>query len=151
MAVALLRKFLRARSGVAAIEFAFVSVLLVTMLLVVTDFGLAANRKMQVQSAAQAGAQYAMARGYKPVSIVSAVKNSTSYAGIDANPAPVQFCGCPLGTGVEVAACGAPCAGGSMAGTYVTVSATGNYQPILPNYFLPENVAFSSASTARIK
>jgi Flp pilus assembly protein TadG len=151
MAIALLRKFFRASSGVAAIEFAFVSILLVTLLLVVTDFGLAANRKMQVQSAAQAGAQYAMARGYKPGSIESAVKNSTSYAGIDANPAPVQFCGCPLGTGVQAATCGAPCAGGSTAGTYVTVSATGNYQPILPNYFMPDNLTFNSASTARIK
>jgi Flp pilus assembly protein TadG len=151
MAVTLLRKFFRASSGVAAIEFAFVSILLVTLLLVVTDFGLAANRKMQIQSAAQAGAQYAMARGYKPGSIVSAVKNSTSYAGIDANPAPVQFCGCPLGTSVEVAACGAPCADGSNAGTYVTVSATGSYQPILPNYFMPDNLTFNSASTARIK
>jgi Flp pilus assembly pilin Flp len=149
--VASFRKFLQATSGVAAIEFAFVAIILVSMLLVATDFGLAANRKMQVQSAAQAGAQYAMLNGYKPVSIESAVKNATSYAGIQANPAPIEYCGCPLSSSIEVAACGTPCADGSSAGTYVAVSATGTYQALLPSYFMPKNFAFSSTSTVRIK
>ena len=50
----------RARDGVSTIEFAFVSAILCALTLGVLDFGMGFYKYMQVQSAAQAGAQYAM-------------------------------------------------------------------------------------------
>ena len=62
--------------GVAAIEFAIMIPLFGLMLVSVTDIGLSVYRKMQVESAAQTGAQYAMVRGFDLSSISGAVTNA---------------------------------------------------------------------------
>ena len=48
-------------AGNAAIEMAVIAPVLVLLLVGIADFGMAVYRKMQVQHAAQAGAEYAMA------------------------------------------------------------------------------------------
>jgi len=115
--------------GIAAVEFAMVASSLVLMMICVADVGTGFYRRMQVQNAAQSGAQYAMLHGYSSSSITSAVTAATSFAGISAAPAPTQFCGCPSSSGITTASPASPpcstCADGSAAGTYVLVSAQG--------------------------
>ena len=96
------------------------------------DFGLFAFRKMQVQHAAQMGAQYAAANGYSSANISSVVTddNLTTFA-INASPAPSQFCACPSSTGSTSATCSSTCGNGSAAGTYVTVSASATYNMLI--------------------
>ena len=106
---------------------------------------------MQVQDAAQAGAQYAAVHGFNASSISNAITGATSYSGISASPAPAQFCGCASATGISTVACGSQCPGNIAAGTYVTASAQSTYTTILPYPVIANSFALSAQSTVRIQ
>jgi hypothetical protein len=112
---------------------------------------MAAYRRMQVQHAAQAGAEYAMMHGFSSTAITSAVAGATALPGIAALPAPAQSCGCVSGTAVVTATCGSTCPTGTAAGTYVTVSAQAGYTTIVPYPGFPSSFTFSAASMVRIQ
>jgi len=120
------------------------------MLVSVTDIGLSVYRKMQVESAAQTGAQYAMVRGFDLSSISGAVTNANA-AGITATPSPTKFCGCSNTSGVSTVACGTTCAGGAMAGTYATVSAQASYTTIFNYKVVPATYTHTAQSTVRLQ
>src|ERR1700740_3057285 len=65
-------------SGVAAIEFGIVVPLLVLMVVAAVDIGMGFYRKMQVEDAAQAGAQWAIKNGFDANAITNAVTSATS-------------------------------------------------------------------------
>jgi Flp pilus assembly protein TadG len=146
-------------AGVALIEFTIFLPIVVVMSIYTMDFGLLIWRKMEVQHAAQAGAQYAMVHGYSspPSSISSAVTNATTAFTISASPAPNQFCGCPTSTGVTQIAAGSCASGsncsGSVAGTYVTVSAQAtSYKSLTPYGLVPSSWGnLTAQSTVRIQ
>jgi Flp pilus assembly protein TadG len=144
-----------AKVGVAAIELALVSPLLVTGVLGAGELGITIFRETQVQFAAQAGARYALANGFDATKISNAVVNATNYTNITATPAPSQFCGCPSATGVSVASgtppCSATCSGGVTAGTYVTASSQAQFSPIIPNPWQTGTVTLSAKATVRIQ
>ncbi len=135
--------------GNSAIEFAFIAPVVILMMIGVVDFGLATWRNMQVHSAAQAGAQYAMAHGFNPAGITAAVTNATAYPDVTVTPAPNQFCGCPSADGVTAASCTASCPTGGAAGAYVTVSAQATYTPLLPYPLIPNALTLTAQSTVR--
>ena len=118
--------------GAAVVELTMFAPILLGAAVCTTELGLGMYRNMQVQHAAQAGAQYAISHGYDSAAISSAVTNATAYAAISASPAPNQFCGCPSSTGVTSVTCGSTCTGGVAAGTYVTVSAGATYNTLVP-------------------
>src|SRR5207248_8021169 len=66
----------------AAIEFAVVAPLLIVLMIASVDLGMGFYRKMQVQSAAQAGAVYAMLHGFSSSSVTSAVTSATTLSGL---------------------------------------------------------------------
>jgi Flp pilus assembly protein TadG len=136
--------------GVTAVEFAIVAPGLLLLMICTIDLGMGLYRKMQVESSAQAGAQYAIAHGFS-ASIANVVVNATTFPGIAASPAPNQFCGCASSTGVTSASCSSTCAGGGVAGTYVTVSAQGTYTTLLPYPMLPSSFTLASQSTVRLQ
>jgi len=145
-------------AGVAAIELAMVSPLLVTGVLGAGEVGFTIFRQTQVQFAAQAGADYALAHGFIATgtqSISNAIVNATTYTAIAATPAPKQFCGCPSASGVTVAGgappCTAVCSGGFTAGTYVTASSQAQFSPIIPNPWQTSTVTLAAQATVRIK
>ncbi len=145
------RNLARDVRGVAAIEFAIVAPMLVLAMVCTADLGLGIYRKMQVQNAAQAGAEYAIVHGYVSASITTAVSNATTFSGISGTPAPSQFCGCPSSTGVTTTDCGGTCSGGSSPGTYVSVGAQATYTTILPYPIMPNSFTFNAQSTVRIQ
>jgi len=149
-----LRRFIsgsdRGASGATAIEFAIIGPALVLMMACTIDLGMGIYRKMQVQNAAQAGAEYAIAHGFT-ASIANAVTNATSFSGIAASPAPSEFCGCPSSTGVTSVTCSSTCSSGAAAGTYVMVSAQGTYNTILSYPLIPNSFVFAAQSTVRIQ
>lgn len=155
MFIATAKKFFgrspEAISGVAAIEFAFVGVLLAGVVVPVIDLGTGIYRKVQVQNSAQAGAQYAVLKGFSAQSISTAVTSTTRYAGVSANPAPTQFCGCPTSAGISNVSCNSTCSGGMTAGTYVTVSAKSTYVPLFAYPSLPSQFTLAAKSTVRIQ
>jgi hypothetical protein len=141
---------LRDRRGIAAIEFAIIAPMLVVMFICLTDLGLGIYANMQVDSAAQFGAQYALINGFDPDSITSAVKSSAEIS--DLNVVPATFCGCPGANGVNPSlACGLKCGDGSAAGSFVRVSVTHAYTTIIPYPGLPASFALASQSTVRLK
>ena len=146
-----LGRLVRQAGGNAAIEMALIAPVLVLLLVGIADFGMAVYRKMQVQHAAQAGAEYAMVHGFSSAAITNSIAAATAMTGITASPAPAQSCGCVSGTTVTTATCGTNCATGAAAGTYVTVSTQGSYTTIIPYPGIPNSFAFTSASVVRIQ
>ena len=139
-------------SGIAAIEFAIVAPTLVLLFICTADLSLGIYRKMQVQSAAQSGAAYAMLYGFAPSSISSAVANATGLSAVNASPTPAEFCGCPsASSGVTSISCTSTCPNGANPGTYVTVSAQTTYQTILPYPMVPNSFTFNAQSTVRLQ
>jgi Flp pilus assembly protein TadG len=147
----LVRTAVRDTGGVAAIEFGIMIPLFSLMVVSVTDIGLAVYRKMQVENAAQAGAQYAIARGFNTSGISNAVTSATNSTAITASPSPVQFCGCPTSTGISTVSCGTVCTGGAQAGTYVTVSAQATYYTLINYQIAAATYTYNAQSTARLQ
>ena len=97
-------------AGAALIEFTIFAPLLVFMSIYTMDFGLLFFKKMDVQNAAQAGVDWAIAnRVYKSSAISSAVTNATNYTAISVVTGyPIEQCGCPSSVGssrVDLQAC----------------------------------------------
>ncbi len=141
----------RAISGVAAVEFALIGGMLALLLVVGTDLGFVAFSDMQVETAAQSGAEYAAVHGFNATSISTAVTAATSASGISASPQPTSFCGCASGATVSTATCGSVCSDGTSAGTYVQVTATRSYSTLLSYPTLPRTFQQTSVATVRIR
>jgi Flp pilus assembly protein TadG len=141
-------------AGTAAIEFALAAPLLLGLLMPVADLGLAFSRQIQVQQAAQAGAQYASLHPWNSSSIdsiTSAVTSATQLSALTAAPAPYQTCGCPDGSKITAATCDSLCANGESAGYYIVVNAQLPYSPILPYSLLGNSVNLTAQATVRGK
>jgi Flp pilus assembly protein TadG len=143
----------RERGGVSAVEFAVAAPVLVALLIPLVDLGIALYEQVEVNTAAQAGADYALlkAPAFNSTAISSAVTGATGFSAISSNPAPSQSCGCPSTTGITAATCGAVCGTGQSAGTYVTVNAQASYTPMISYAGLSGTITLSSQSTVRIK
>jgi Flp pilus assembly protein TadG len=139
------------QSGAAAIELGLLAPVLTLMMVSMIDIGLGVYRKMQVEDAAQVGAQYAMRNGFDANAISNAVVSATNFSAITAAPAPVKFCGCATGSGISTVSCGTTCPGGAVAGTYTMVSAQAKYSSLLNYQFVPQTYYFSAQSTARLQ
>jgi Flp pilus assembly protein TadG len=143
--------FARADDGIAAIEFAILGAVLCLIVVAIGDLGLGFYSYMEVQTSAQAGAQYAAVHGFNSTAISNAVTNATSVTGITASPAPQQFCGCVAGATVAAATCGTTCADGMTAGTYVSASAVRDYSTLLSYPGFASTYHQTATSTVRIQ
>jgi Flp pilus assembly protein TadG len=141
---------LRDTRGAAAVEFALVLPVLTVFLLPVADLGMQAYAEMQLQTAVQSGARYAVMHGWSTSGIQSAVTNATAWTSLSV-AAPVKACGCASGTSVAPATCGDVCANGEAAGTYVTVSASLPFTPIFPYQAIGASRTLNAQSTVRIR
>lgn len=142
-------------AGVAAIELAMVSPLLITGVLGAGELGITIFRQTQVSFAARAGADFALAHGFNATEVSNAIVTATTYTAITATPAPKQFCGCPSATGVSVASgappCTAVCSDGFNAGTYVQANSQVQFSPVIPNPWQSSTVTLTAQATVRIK
>ncbi len=148
---AVLSAALRCRKGASAVEFALVAPILVAMLVALGDLGTAVFERMEVASAAQAGAQLAATKGWDAASIENAVTSASGLATITATPAPTQSCGCPSGGAITTVQCGSACPDGAPAGTYVTVNAQAQYSTIVSYPGLPNPLTLTGQAVMRIQ
>ena len=156
-----LRGFPGAGGGVSAVEFAFVVPIAVYLFAGAVDYGLAFYLQMQAQQAAQAGTQYAVIHGFNPqaastdasspTAISNAVVNATTFSGIAASPAQNSYCGCASAKGVVKQDCGEICSDGTSAGIYLTVSASGTYNTLMPYPVIPKSFKLSGSATVRMR
>ena len=148
---ALVTALLRRNDGVAALEFALITPVLVGLLVPLTDLGMGFYQQMQVRDAAAAGSQYASRHGWNSAAIQNAVTSATSLGSISASPAPAQSCGCPNGASISASSCSATCPDGQLAGTYVTVNAQSAYTPLIPYPVLGSTLTLTAQSIVRIQ
>ena len=147
----LMRALRNDAGGVSAIEFGIMAPTLVMMTICAVDLGMGIYRNMQVQNAAQAGAQYAMAHVFDANQIASVVSNATGLSGISASPPPVQYCGCATSAGIANIACGSTCPAGAVYGNYVQVSTQGTYNTILPYPLIANSFTLTAQSNVRVQ
>jgi Flp pilus assembly protein TadG len=139
------------KKGTAAIEFGMVAVFLSFLLLGLIDFGMGYWEQMQVGNAARAGGDYATIKGWDQSGIASAVTSATGLSSITATPAPTQSCGCPsVSAGITTENCGSSCAGGDIAGTYVTVNAKASYSTIFTYPGIANPLTLTASMIVRI-
>jgi Flp pilus assembly protein TadG len=119
------------QAGIAAIEFGLLAPFLVLLLVAATEIGSSIYQAMQAQNAAEAGAVYVSKHGFEVLGISNAVVNATTAAGITATPAPSQFCGCPVVSGITEVACTVTCGDGSAPGQYVRINARVTHTPLI--------------------
>ena len=159
-----------AERGSAALEFALATPILIALLIPVADLGLAFSEQIQVQQAAQAGAQYAMTHPWTSGSVTpieTAETAATQLALLPwapvTNPAPSEFCGCPDASTTPPTithdptypTCSTKCSG-QPEGYYVMVNAQASYTPQLPYTMLPvdpvtHKMTLSAQSTVRVR
>ena len=147
--------------GAAIVEATIIAPILVGMSVYTADFGLLFYTNMQVQNAAQAGAQWAIAnRIFNSTNMQTAATNATTLSGITITPS--QFCGCsvnasgnpgvaPLAAGSCTSAPGATCNASGVEGNYVSVTATKSYNSFVPFGLIASTYNISATTTARIQ
>ena len=140
-----IRRFMvgeHAIEGAALVEFTIIAPLLVVMSIYTMDFGLYFFNNLEIQNAAQAGAQWAIANGaYNNNAIANAGANATRLPANQITVTSTEFCGCPSANGavtlqngsslpanpcatpLAICSSGATCSGGALAGNYVAVCA----------------------------
>lgn len=145
------RSALNDNSGATAIEFAFVAGILALMTLGIIDYGRAFWYRMEVQNAAQAGADWAQYNAFNcgvstcnngvPSGLQNAVTFATGLPQSAVNYAVSAStggftCGCPDGNGgmTNAVQCGASCGVGGTATGYATVTVSYNYTPFFPQW-----------------
>ena len=161
-------------NGATIIEFAVLAGVLAVMVLGIIDFGRAFWFHMEVQNAAQAGADWAQYNafncGASPSPCTSGVpaglRNAVIYAtnlslgSPDVTVAASGYngvtCGCPGTSGVSLGqTCGAPCTDGTNvyggATGYATVTVNYNFRPIFPWPALSDPQTLSGNATAVCK
>jgi Flp pilus assembly protein TadG len=137
-------------AGTAALEFGLTAPFMVLLMVGVVEIGTSMYQAMQAQNAAEAGAIYAAKHGFNATGISSAVANATQSAGITANPAPSQFCGCPSAGGVTEVDCASICTGGSAPGQYVRITARITHSPLVSFTGVSVPAAITGEAVVRI-
>lgn len=118
----LLGRFRRSRDGIAAVEFALVLPLLATIALLLPDLSQATVGVIQMQGAARASIQYAMAGGTDITEAKTLGLAAWNNQPSDASMTTSETCNC-AGAG---ASCGQPCADGTSPQEYFNVTASGH-------------------------
>jgi len=165
----------RDRRGALALEFALALPLLLAFLGGLTDLGLIWRARGRLAEAVNAGAQYAVMTG--PTVTAAAVRTAmcgaattitaSSSCGVTGTPMPVVVvaatapaCGCiGIANGVNAltaAACGSTCAagktvGGPTAGSFMSMSATYTYSPMMTPYSKLLATTFTEQAWARLQ
>ena len=130
----------RDRSGAAAIEFALLFPVLAVLLAGIIDFSRLISHRMQVQAAAQAGADYAILHGWNQLGVSRTIA-ATSPIGITADPAPRLISACLSGVNL-VETLTPTCPSGLYTGKYVFASARAQFRPLMPwpSLALPDTI-----------
>jgi len=141
------RNIRRDNGGVAAVEFAIIVPILVGSMISIVDLGLGLYTQVQLANAAQAGAAYAIQKGYNAEAMTTVAQAATRLTDISVTSS--QFCGCPSPGGMTTTSCTASCSDGLTAGTFAQVTVTKDYSTLLPYPGLPDSFHMSEQATAR--
>ena len=149
-----------AESGVAAVEFAIVAPVLLILVGALTDFGLAYQARERLAAAVTSGADYAFVQAQahggsvSAAAVAGAVVAALGLAGATATASPPgAYCLARAGAAASLVpgTPGTACADGSFPGTYMMISASYPYRPLMPLYSLLAPVALSASGAVRLQ
>jgi|TARA_B100000315_G_scaffold47354_1_gene42132 Flp pilus assembly pilin Flp len=145
-----LGRLVRENRGVAAVEMALITPILMLMLLGVIDFGMAINHKMSLVDAARAGAQVALLR--KPVNgdfnfVRTAVLGTFPNDGATRTINITETCRCDDDTGV---ACNGTCQAPGPIKKFISVSVQEDYTTLFSYPLVPNPIHLDETATLRI-
>ena len=150
-------------AGTAAVEFALLASLFMITVAGTADFGYWIYAASELTAAVSAGSQYAAKNGAmvatnssQLATAISTVVNNANGTGwatstVNVNNGSSTNCYCPTGTpgnwtwGSAVT-CGSACAGGGVAGKFVTITASHTASPLFPTYQLTYDGAISRSA-----
>lgn len=136
------------RAGVGAVEFALMLPILVLLMVAVADFGLAVNEKMRLTTAARAGAQAAYKASGDTAGVVVAVQQASGLDAAAITIASQKSCGCMSGAAV---ACDGTCADGNGVRTYVAVSVSESWAPVIVSSVMDAPITMTGTAILRVK
>jgi Flp pilus assembly protein TadG len=152
---ALLSRLIWCRRGVAALEFALVSPILLILLGGIADFGLALWAKSRLASAVAQGGQYAFLAGVGVTAsqIQTMVRTTSTLSGVTATTPkpPGYYCLADTPPALTNSTSGSVCADGTNAGFYVQITATYAYPAILPAFSTLASSTLTESTTVRIQ
>jgi Flp pilus assembly protein TadG len=130
-------------NGAAGTEFALLLPVLIALLMGIFDYASLAYKTMQVSSAAQAGADYALfnaSGGWNATNVQTAVTSATGLT-VSATPAPQLEVAC-VTNGALVVTAASTCPSGATPGAYAVVNAQATFTPIIAwsNYVMPSTI-----------
>lgn len=141
-------RLIACRSGVGAVEFALMLPILVGLMAAVADFSLAANERMRLTSAARAGAQAAYKAAGDTAGVAAAARAASGLDAARISVASQKSCGCLNGAAV---ACDGACADGNGVRTYVRVTVTERWSPVIVSTVMDGAVTLTGTATLRVK
>jgi Flp pilus assembly protein TadG len=137
-------------NGVAALEFAMITPVLLFICAGLADFGLALRDQMQLHQAVSNGAGYAFAAQQSllaslgtvsPATVTSVVSASLTLPNVRVTAStPGPYCvqtntqSSPPTSSLTAGSYDTACPGGNPAGTYMTITAQYTYTPMMPAY-----------------
>ncbi len=133
---------MRSKRGAAAVEFAIFIPIISAFLLGIINYGLAMFDKMELTSAARAGAQLALLDSSSTSVIKQAVVDSTNLGLTTSDVTTTEACECADGSTVT---CGATCGDGSSNRYYFTVNASYGHTLLL----LGTTITLNGSATVR--
>lgn len=161
-----LKRLGRCCKGVAALEFAIIAPVLLTICAGLADFGLALRDQMQLNQAVSNGAAYAFAAQQKlaslgkvnPTNVQAVVLASLNLSNVTVPPPapPIPYCvqtntqSTPPTSSLVAGSNDTACPNGNPAGTYMTITASYTYQPMMPAYSLLTSTLLSASAIVRL-
>lgn len=145
---------LLARRGTAVLEFVMAAPVMIMLLAAVADLGLAMRTKLRLANGVASAAQYAVLSGSGASSgTLSAIVKAASTLGGATASVSGPACGCPTGAprSITAATCGSTCPNGGTAGTYVTITGTASYTPVLAGFSFVANTSLSETAVVRVQ
>jgi len=130
-----LRKFLTDRRGLAAMEFALITPLLVTLVVFGADGWLSTSQLNDMRSALQSGARYYQLGGSDDTVAHTVAMNAWVHAPADAAAVVARSCAC----GSTAIACTALCAGSNPPNVYIGLTTTGTFTGLMHSRVLSQS------------
>ncbi len=143
----------RTDHGAAAVEFALLAPVLVSLIGGLTDYGLSLRCEGLLAGAVASGAQYAFVVGSSitATAVKQMVQGSSTLTGISATvTGPALYCVSGSPAALVTAIAGQTCSDGTAPGTYVIISATYVYTQLLPQLSTYMNPTLTQTATVRL-
>jgi Flp pilus assembly protein TadG len=142
--------------GVASIELAITLPVIMVGLVAMLDLGILVHSEMDLRNAARVGAQYAFQDSNATATIQTTAIEALGPAGGSASAAVSLSCECPTSTTDYTLTATVDCSlttcpvTSSKPATYVTVTMTQPYTPLLGNWSLVQSRTMTAAAVMRV-